>query len=249
MAETEVEIFAAPIIASISGEGSYCQGADVLLSASNTTGTTGIINYTWTGPNGFLFTGTDTQTGSFELTLPNVDPTFEGIYTLELESANGCISIQESININIGALPVTPDLQVNNDIICEGNVLELNTLAYTGTTVTYEWFIDNGLGPISIAVTDIPTYFIDSVSFSDEGIYTVEVTIDGCLSLASNAQNVSIFANIVAPTPNNTTSISNPACEGETVMLNTPMFTGATYEWFGPNGFTSTQPNLSLIHI
>src|SRR2546428_2624650 len=43
-------------------------------------------------------------------------------------------------------------------------------------------------------------------------------------------------------------SICRPYCAGGTIALSTPTVTGATYAWSGPNGFTSTDQNPSIIN-
>lgn len=43
---------------------------------------------------------------------------------------------------------------------------------------------------------------------------------------------------------NNSVAFSNtPLCEGNTLLLTSPSIAGATYQWNGPNGFSSTQQN------
>ena len=55
--------------------------------------------------------------------------------------------------------------------------------------------------------------------------------------------DVDVFGAFTAPTAGNSTTAASPACENSFVQLNLPFFVGATYEWFGPNGFNSTLPN------
>jgi hypothetical protein len=40
---------------------------------------------------------------------------------------------------------------------------------------------------------------------------------------------------------------NTPLCDGETLVLSSPGITGATYQWNGPNGFSSSQQNPPLI--
>ena len=51
------------------------------------------------------------------------------------------------------------------------------------------------------------------------------------------------------PTTANATSPTSPACDGSAVILTTPFIAGATYTWFGPNGYSSTNFNPVLTDI
>ncbi|WP_410220952.1 YDG domain-containing protein [Pedobacter sp.] len=58
---------------------------------------------------------------------------------------------------------------------------------------------------------------------------------------------VSGTANITPATPS--ASSNSPVVLGTTLNLSTPTVTGATYAWIGPNGFTSSAQNPSIINI
>ena len=44
----------------------------------------------------------------------------------------------------------------------------------------------------------------------------------------------------------NNSSSFNPVCEGGVIQLSLPFLTGATYSWFGPNGYTSDKYNPAI---
>ncbi|MEO1624474.1 MAG: gliding motility-associated C-terminal domain-containing protein, partial [Bacteroidota bacterium] len=244
MATTVVEVYPEPEISNLSGGGTYCEGSTINLSGINLVPVAGPVSYTWRGPNGFVFTATSGAVGSYPMTLVNANPQMAGAYSLQLTSADGCESNIETIQLFIEPEPTTPVLSVNQDFLCEGEQLQLNAPSYTAANqVIYEWFFDDGSGRISLGTTDVPSFFIDNVNASNDGIYTVSVTVDGCTSSLSNAEDVAIFGRQAPPLTSNNTSASDPACEGGSVTLSVPLILGATYEWFGPNGFTSTQPN------
>ncbi|MEL6922422.1 MAG: gliding motility-associated C-terminal domain-containing protein [Bacteroidota bacterium] len=243
VARTDVTIYGIPEISNISGEGTYCEGSDVELSAENLVNVSGNVSYTWTGPNGFNYSAIVNEAGPFSVSLPNISASAEGTYTLSLTSENGCVADQASVNINIGQQPNTPLLDINNMELCEGEQFVMNTNAYTGTDVSYEWFFEDDNGEVSLGVTNAPTFFIDQVDPDDNGKYSVTVTIDGCSSGRSNVQQLAVFGATAPPVAENTTASGDPACEGELVQLTTELFVGATYQWFGPNDFTSDLPN------
>ncbi|MEM1323458.1 MAG: gliding motility-associated C-terminal domain-containing protein [Bacteroidota bacterium] len=240
---TTVVINDQPVINNISGGGSYCEGEDILLSASNSTSLSGNINYTWSGPNGFTFTGNTSANSNFDLLLPNADQSIEGSYTLQLISASGCRSQTQSVSVDLDAIPATPQLDVVDAQLCEGEDLELNANAYTGTPVSYEWFFTANGNTTSLGTTNVPTYFVFGATPVNTGVYSVAVTVDGCPSSASNAIDVEIFGAFAAPPAGNSTSAVNPACEGDLVQLQLPFYAGASYQWFGPNGFSSNLPS------
>jgi hypothetical protein len=64
----------------------------------------------------------------------------------------------------------------------------------------------------------------------------VTVTVNGCTSAAGTT---SVVVNAIPATP--VASNGGPYCTGTTISLSTPVVTGATYAWTGPNGFTSSS--------
>src|SRR5205823_12629871 len=73
---------------------------------------------------------------------------------------------------------------------------------------------------------------------ADAGTYSVTITVNGCTSAAGTTSVV------VNPTPATPTATNGgPYCQGATIQLSTPLVSGATYAWTGPNGFTASQQN------
>src|SRR5439155_3702607 len=60
------------------------------------------------------------------------------------------------------------------------------------------------------------------------------------------AATVNITVNATPATP--TASNTGPYCAGGTIALSTQTVAGATYAWTGPNRFTSTQQNPTIIN-
>lgn len=209
------------------------------------------MSYTWSGPNGFVYTGTTNASGPFDLILPNISPNFEGSYTLTLTSEDGCMATAaQSVNIDLDATPETPALTASTDLVCEGEIIELTSTAYTGTPVIYTWSFTDNNGVVTIlGTTDNPSFFITDVDGTNTGIYSVEVNVDGCSSQPSNGELITVFSNVAPPITSNPTSATAPACVGDNIDLSVPLIQGATYEWFGPNGFNSTLPNPVIINI
>src|SRR5690606_15559591 len=76
------------------------------------------------------------------------------------------------------------------------------------------------------------------------GSYSATVTVSGCTS-APSSTNV-----VISPSPASPTVSSNaPICMGTNLNLSATGVAGATYNWTGPNGFTSTLQNPSINNI
>ena len=230
-----------PVISAIIGEGTYCVGNDVVLSASNSTTMSGVmIDYVWTGPNGVVHSGTTGSNGPFNFTLTNVTANETGTYELTLMTDQGCGSNPETVNVTVGNTSIaTPTISANDDVLCEGQMLELTTPAAVGGSVSYEWFFDDGLATYTLGETNNSLFVISNTNTASTGTYTVVVTADGCSSQPSSPINI-VVNSTSQPIAANTTVQSNPICEGEVVQLSVPLVQDATYEWFGPNGFTAT---------
>ena len=174
--------------------------------------------YSWTGPNGFTSTS---RTPS----ITNVDITDAGTYSVTI-TVNGCTSAAGSTTVVINPIPATPTAS-NNGPLCTGATLNLSTPTVAGAT--YSWTGPNGF-------TTSRTPSITNVDPTDAGTYSVTITVGGCTSAAGSTTVV------VNPLPATPTATNNgPLCTGATLNLSTPIVAGATYDWTGPNGFTSTS--------
>jgi len=219
-------------------ETALCEGEALQLSAMNTNGGIEDTNYTWTLPNGTEIIGMAPLAGPFAI---NINTPVSGIYCLTVEGDAGCPDVTSCVEVTVNPKPEPPTLDIDDDMLCEGGLLELNATQYPGE-VSYEWFF-NG---VSQLVTDVPTFFIDPVSAANDGAYSVIVTVDGCPSEPSNVQDLMVMATGNLDVTNST-DMSSPACEGESVNLSLTAIPGATYEWFGPNQFTSDIPNPTIM--
>ena len=75
------------------------------------------------------------------------------------------------------------------------------------------------------------------ISFSEPGLYTVTLSTD-CQETTEEIQiDMPEVADEVLVTG------SSPVCEGGNILLTSSMLEGYTYEWTGPNGYTSSSMN------
>ncbi|MEZ4935113.1 MAG: hypothetical protein R2788_23645 [Saprospiraceae bacterium] len=107
----------------------------------------------------------------------------------------------QNVEVNNVLSTVTPSLSVDQDAVCDGQTIELNSSTYVGSNIQYLWWFDAGNGPNLIATTAIPTLFIPDASSANSGIYTVSVTMGLCETAPSNAQDIVVSDTYLGQTP------------------------------------------------
>ena len=231
-----------PQIEGLEAGGMLCAGQEMSITAYNSVALEGNIQYTLMGPDNFSISGQMPAMDTLKLTLPNLNAANQGAYQLVFSTLKGCPSPEATFTLSVLPAPETPALSVEDDIVCEGELIEFNSSIYSGAEVRYEWFINRSGSLQMINTTSIPTLFIDSATMSTSGKYVVKVIQDGCPSLLSNAQDILVLADETIPAE--VTNLSGGmACEGSSVELFVPVLPGVTYQWVGPDGFSSTTPN------
>ena len=116
------------------------------------------------------------------------------------------------------------------------------TLAANVPAVGYGyWTVVSGAGTFSNIHNPAAT-----VSGLTTGTNTFAWTIytDGC---HSSTDQVSIVQTAGIATPS--VMSNSPVCQGGTLNLSTPVVSGATYSWTGPNSFSSTLQNPTLTNV
>ncbi len=245
MTSLVVPVNPAPIISGLGAGISACEGSPVNLTATNSEPLSGSVQYNWTGPNGFSYTGSAGAYGPFPLAFASIAQQNEGSYTLTLTSAEGCDSAPQSVALEVGQIPATPTASVTDAQLCEGETLQLDASPATGNSVSYDWFFNDQW----LATTANPTYLATGATLSQSGNYHVKTIADGCQSPASNLLPVSIIALPTGVLATNSTSSLSPACEGTDVPLSATLLPGADYHWYGPLGFFANVPNPVLADV
>lgn len=183
--------------------------------------------YSWTGPNGFISTNR-------EIDIVNMSAATAGAYQV-IVSVAGCPSAPTSVNATLKPTPAAPTINPISPV-CENGTLTLN--ASSDPTATYTW-----TGPAGFSST-AQNPVIPTVATSNAGTYFANVVVNGCRS-ANNTVNVSVLSLPVV----SSLSTNGPVCVGNTLQLNTATVAGASYQWTGPNGYTSTNQNPSINNV
>ncbi|MEO1262421.1 MAG: gliding motility-associated C-terminal domain-containing protein [Bacteroidota bacterium] len=189
----------------------------------------GTYQYLWTGPNSFA--STDASAIISGATADDSGP-----YILRVTNADGCVSLEATLNVEIPEILPTPSI-ANVPSLCENESVTLSATPFGGSNASYVWTTPNGM-----ETTVGPTLTINDVELADAGVYTVSYSVDNCLSAASGEMNLE-----VNPIPQITPGVNSPVCEGETINFTVNCSAGADYEWFGPSGFGATACNPTIL--
>jgi len=149
------------------------------------------------------------------------------------------------INRNCMLPEITPS---GNTEICTGQNLNLEATKSAGAT--YTWDQDSNKDGVfnNLSVKSGPDNFLDA-TVTGSGKYRVTVTDGLSCSQVSNIVDITISASgIAAPAASSTPTSGTAVCEGTTVNL---FASGSlnSYEWTGPNGYTSTDQNPVLTNV
>jgi gliding motility-associated-like protein len=227
-------------LANIKGNGTYCTGSDIELSATNTSAITGNITYTWDGPAGYKFSSTVRANQPLRANFTATTASQSGTYTLTTSGGAGCTAVKQSVNVVVTSKLPSPSISAGRDTLCTGSSLSLRASSVSDPNYKYDWYFNN----LKIRQTDTNILLIDKVTAANSGSYWVKIiTGTGCDSDTSVPVRITVRAASLNTTVSNSTTPEKPACEGGNVQLNVPFTAGATYQWFGPNGFSSNINN------
>jgi gliding motility-associated-like protein len=187
-------------------------------------------SWSWSGPMGFTAT---TQ----NVTLGPLTSMMSGAYTVAAMAA-GCTVLVKTYNVSVGIASVPAASPPFQDL-CEGGTITLTGVSSITTPAPEFWWT----GPAGYNNTTISsTIFINNATPAMSGTYTLRTIVNGCTSLVASSINVN-----VKPKPVVNANYVLPLCEGGTLQLNAnSSLPGATYQWIGPGGFSSTAQNPTI---
>jgi len=212
---------AAPIVGTNSP---LCEGTTLSLTASTISG----ASYLWNGPNGFV-------SSSQNPTIASASALHSGRYSVTA-TVNGCTSQQANQNVTVNMIPLSPILSSNTPI-CSGASVLLNASSIPGAV--FNWTGPNGF------TSSQQSPIISNASASSSGVYKASVSLNGCSSITPSS--IAVAVNQTPPAP--LISNNGPLCEGSVLNLSASTVAGASYNWIGPNGFTSSSQNNLLSNV
>ena len=220
---------------SSSGSSYVCGTRQLSFSPSGTISPTA---YLWTGPNNFSSTLSNPQ-------IPNQTLANSGVYTLQVTfSSCGTATITSNQTVQ----PNSVSISSSGSSACPGEMVQLQAYPYNypGATVTLAWTGPGGFTSTSA----IPSFVLNS---GNAGIYTVIATFAGCSTASATTliaiRNFTIDADIDQRLvcPLNTVTLAGRILGSS--IYNPPSPTTVSYQWTGPNGFSSTSRSPSLPNV
>ena len=177
--------------------------------------------------------GTDATGGTIASSAPIPLTTTVGSSTYYVSQTNivtSCESSRAAIIINVKALPPAPAI-TSNSPVCEGDNLTLNTTNISGAI--YYW---EGVNNFTSSNSN-PS--INNVTSAMAGNYSLKIKFNGCVSPVSSP--VVVVINPIPAVP--IVSSNSPVEEGHTLNLIAQDVIGGSFNWSGPNAYTSTDQN------
>ena len=190
---------------------SVCVGTPFSLQAVNVTGAT----FQWTGPMGY-FSNQQNPTVNTNNYLQS------GNYNV-IASYPGCSSLPSTVAVVVNIIPNANPL--NGGAACVGGNIQL--IGNNLQNISYAWSGPNGFS------STIQSPLLNGVNESFEGYYYLQITLNNCVSPLD-----STFVNVLQE-PSTQASYQGPLCIGDSLVLTCDPIAGATYQWSGPNGFSS----------
>lgn len=213
-----VAVQASPATPTASSNSPICARDTLKLISNNSTGG---VSYSWTGSGGFTSTAQNPAIG-------NTSSSSAGIYTV-IASLNGC-KRKNTTTVTVIPSPAIVALH-HNGPLCSGDSLHLSTDT-SSAGVTHNWTGPNGFND-----TGQYTHLANTTAAST-GWYKATLGLNGCYFKDSAYVNV-----ITRPLTPANPSANTPLCIGETLNLNAGTVPGTSYQWTGPNSFSSNLQN------
>lgn len=228
-----VQVTAKPSISTISSNTPVCEQSTLNLFTNSATGT----SYTWSGPNGFSSTVKNPS-------IANVPLAAAGVYSV-YTTLNGCNSNTVTTSVVVNKKPVIGTVTISPTTACgaSNGAITLSGLdANKNYTVNY---YKNGVAQPSI-LRNSGAGGVIVLSNLNAALYSrVTVSLLGC---SSDTTLPLVVPDPLPPAANS--SNSSPVCEGGSFSIYAfADSTGVTWQWTGPNGFSSTLPVVAFNNV
>ena len=134
---------------------------------------------------------------------------------------------------------IAPTL-TSNSPLCVGDSIKFTATNNSSVNVNYGW-----TGPLAFA-TNVQNPGRANATTTMAGTYTCTVSYTGCTNQSST---IPVVVNSVIPAVP-TASTNAPVCQGATLdLFSSSTTSGVTYQWTGPNAYTSTTQNPTVPNV
>lgn len=183
----------------------------------NLTGSGG-TSYLWVGPGSF---NSNAQNPS----IASASMIHNGTFTLTVTDANNCSNSTTHAYV-VNSLPV---VSTTGSSICVNQTMNLSA----NGGVTYSWSGPNGF------TSNLQNPSVTNAQTNMAGVYNVTVTN------ANSCVNTGMATVLINPEPTPIANSNSPICVNSILSLNGSG--GVNYSWSGPNGFSSSAQNPTLV--
>jgi hypothetical protein len=231
-------------VAITSGSQTICAGNSVTFTATPTNG--GTPTYQWK-KDGIAISG-ETNATFTSTTLANNE-----MITVEMTSTETCLTAPSAVStgitmtVNTVLIPsVSVAITSGSQTICAGNSVTFTATPTNGGTPTYQW------KKSGIAIGGETNATFTSTTLANNEAITVEMTsTESCVSAASAiSPGIKLTVNT---NPTVTANNNSSVCQGSSVNFSASGLSSSsntfTYQWSGPNGFTSNLQNPTLTNV
>ncbi|RRB09655.1 hypothetical protein EHT87_31130, partial [Larkinella knui] len=207
-----------------------CSGSAVTIQLTASGGT----SYQWKGPNGY----SSTQQNP---TLTNATAINSGTYSVTITNGSGCTAVNTT-PVVVGTCPSVPcsltGTVASSQTVCSGSVVSIQLSASGGTS--YQW-----QGPNNFT-SSLASPLISTATAINSGTYSVTITNgSGCTAVNTTPVVVGTCPSVPCSLTG-TVASSQTVCVGSVVSIQLSASGGTSYQWQGPNGFTSLMQNPTL---
>lgn len=164
-------------------------------------------------------------------------------YVSQTNTSTGCEGPRAQVTVNVNPVP-TFTLTSSNPTTCASATGSITLSGLLNSTSYVVQYTRNGI-PQSVTRTSSNTGIIVIGSLTAAVYDNIRVTSIGCPSLPQGPVSLSDPNPPATPTASN----SGPICAGNSLQLNATSTTaGVIFSWSGPNGFTSNNPNPTILN-
>ncbi len=222
---------AAPVASPVS----YCQNATAVPLTATATGGNTLLWYT------------TASGGTGVTTAPTPSTTVVGpqtFYVSQINTTTNCESIRTLINVTINGNPVIVSSTATNPTTCGGNNGTITLTGLSPFTIYAVQYIKNG-STINININTNSAGNVIITGLSAGNYSNITVTLNGCISAAAGPFTLSDPTQPATPSAN----VNSPVCSGTTLSFTATSATpGVSFSWSGPNSFSSTLANPTILN-